>query len=272
MDERSPEILVIAGPNGVGKSTCAAKYLPVGMAFLNADEVAKELHGYPSAAADLLAGRIILGQMDEHESREESFAVETTLATRSLAPRIARLRQAGYRFHLVYVWSPSADFSVQRVSARVRAGGHHIPEETIRRRYVASFKNFVQLYRPIADVWDVLDNTSPEGLRLVASGNLGTEVVIKDPTIWKLSSKGEPMGRHESDVREPRAPEGAEMVVSMRQGVVEALCQHKVEGRSVIAWDSENGQVVEIPPNEIVIPEATANSCSVGLASQKPTC
>ena len=56
MEDRSPEILVIAGPNGAGKSTCASKYLPAGMAFLNADEVAKGLPGYPSPSADMQAG------------------------------------------------------------------------------------------------------------------------------------------------------------------------------------------------------------------------
>jgi predicted ABC-type ATPase len=146
LDDRSAEIVLIAGPNGAGKSTCASKYLPAGMAFLNADEVAKGLPGYPSPAVDIQAGRIILEEMDEHERRSESFAVETTLATRSLASRIVRLRRSGYRFHLVFVWSPSADFSVQRVASRVRSGGHHIPEETIRRRYIAGIKNFVHLY------------------------------------------------------------------------------------------------------------------------------
>jgi len=145
MEEGFPEILVIAGPNGAGKSTCAARYLPDGMAFLNAVEVAKSLPGFPSTSVDMQAARIILDEMKERERRRESFAVETTLATRSLASRVARLRNAGFRLHLVYLWSPSVDFSIQRVAARVRAGGHSIPEETIRRRYVASFKNFVRL-------------------------------------------------------------------------------------------------------------------------------
>jgi predicted ABC-type ATPase len=184
MSDSSPEVLVIAGPNGAGKSTCIARYLPAGMAFLNADEIAKELPGYPSLSADIQAGRIVLEQMDEFEGRNESFAVETTLATRSLAIRIVRLRQNGYHFHLVYVWSPSADFSVQRVAARVRSGGHHIPEETIRRRYIAGLKNFFQLYQPIADVWDVLDNTSLDGPRVIASGRLSNEDVIQDPDLW----------------------------------------------------------------------------------------
>jgi len=47
---------------------------------------------------------------------------------------------------------------VQRVASRVRAGGHHIPEETIRRRYTAGLENFFRLDRPIVDIWDVLEN------------------------------------------------------------------------------------------------------------------
>jgi hypothetical protein len=63
------------------------------------------------------------------------------------------------------------------------------------------------------------------------------------------------MNRNEAELREPRAPEGPEMIASMRQGVIEALREHRREGRSVIAWDRESRQVVEIPPSEIVIPE-----------------
>jgi predicted ABC-type ATPase len=184
MSDTSPEILVIAGPNGAGKSTCIARYLPTGMPFLNADEIAKELPGYPSASADIQAGRIVLEQMDEFEGRAESYAVETTLATRSLATRITRLRKHDYRFHLVYVWSPSAEFSIQRVAWRVRAGGHHIPEETIRRRHASSLKNFFVLYQPIADVWGVLDNTGLDGPRVIASGRLGSEPIIGDSDLW----------------------------------------------------------------------------------------
>jgi hypothetical protein len=71
------------------------------------------------------------------------------------------------------------------------------------------------------------------------------------------------MSRNESELREPRAPEGPEMVASMRQGVIEALREHKTEGRSVIAWDRESRQVVEIPPDEIVIPDEMADGNSV---------
>ena len=63
------------------------------------------------------------------------------------------------------------------------------------------------------------------------------------------------MDLKDSDLREHRAPEGPEMISAMRRGVVEALREHKHEGRSVVTWDRENQQIVEVLPDEIVIPD-----------------
>ena len=159
MPGAAPSVIVLAGPNGAGKSTAAAHLLPQGITFVNADEVAKTLPGYPSIAVDMQAGRLVLEQMDELERERTSFAVETTLSSRSLAPRIARMRRSGYKFRLLFLFVPNADFSVQRVASRVRQGGHAIPEETIRRRHAAGINNFFSLYQPLADRWAVYDTT-----------------------------------------------------------------------------------------------------------------
>src|SRR4051794_6492985 len=65
MEELPPQIIVLAGPNGAGKSTAAAYLLPEGIPFINADEVAKTLPGYPSKSVDIKAGRLDLERMDE---------------------------------------------------------------------------------------------------------------------------------------------------------------------------------------------------------------
>jgi predicted ABC-type ATPase len=177
-------VVVLGGPNGAGKTTAAAGLLPGSLKYLNADEIAKGLPSHPSSAADLEASRILIDEMDECERLRESFAVETTLASRSLAPRMARLRSAGYFFRLVFIWSPSVDFSIQRVAARVRSGGHSIPEETIRRRYAAGLRNFFGLYRPLADIWDIHDNLGIDGFRLIAEGGRGIEDTIHLAAAW----------------------------------------------------------------------------------------
>lgn len=186
----SPLFVVLAGPNGSGKSTSAASLLPPTMTFVNADEIAKGLPGYPSGGADVEAGRIALGLLDELASQRADIATETTLASRSLAARVERLKRGGYHFRLLFLWSPSADLSIARVASRVAAGGHHVPEEVIRRRYRAGLLNFRTLYRPLADSWVVYDNTTVAGLRPIAEGS-GREVIkIADAGLWRRFEEG----------------------------------------------------------------------------------
>jgi predicted ABC-type ATPase len=99
----NPKIVVLSGPNGAGKSTAATSILPPDLTFLNADEVAKILPGYPSTRADLQAGRRILEIMNALERERADFAVETTLASRTLAHRLKRMKLAGYLVRLIYV-------------------------------------------------------------------------------------------------------------------------------------------------------------------------
>jgi hypothetical protein len=96
LDSDQPVVIILAGPNGAGKSTAAARLIPPSVTFLNADEIAKRLSTYPSVSADLEAGRILIREMDDLETRRADFAVETTLASRTLAPSMARLRRSGY--------------------------------------------------------------------------------------------------------------------------------------------------------------------------------
>ncbi|MDY7573406.1 hypothetical protein [Actimicrobium sp. CCI2.3] len=64
---------------------------------------------------------------------------------------------AGYRIKLIFLQLASAEEAIARVAQRVRQGGHHIPEEVIRRRFIAGKNNFEQLYAPIVDAWALYD-------------------------------------------------------------------------------------------------------------------
>ena len=70
------------------------------------------------------------------------------------------------------------------------------------------------------------------------------------------------MSRNESDVGELRAADGPEMIAAMRLGVIEALRDHKLQGRSVITWDRDSQQIVEIPPDQLVIPDELVEEAS----------
>ena len=74
--------------------------------------------------------------------------------------------------------------AVARVKARVRAGGHAIPEDTIRRRYRRGIVNFLELYRSLVDSWRVYDNSGNQGPRLIASGDIRSQMVVDEKT-WQ---------------------------------------------------------------------------------------
>ena len=121
--------------------------------FVNADVVAQGLCAYQPERAAIRAGRIMLKRIYTLANEKVNFAFETTLASRTFTTWIPKLQKQGYQFHLIFLWLQNADLAVFRVKERIKAGGHSVPEETIRRRYAAGLKNFFNLYSPLADSW-----------------------------------------------------------------------------------------------------------------------
>jgi predicted ABC-type ATPase len=151
---------------------------------VNADIIAQGLAGRDTEQAAWQAGRIMLKRLDELADEGADFAFETTLASRTFVNRIARLKERDYIFCLLYLWLPKAEHSIERVRDRVRRGGHFVPDDTIRRRFLGGMRNFFTLYRPMADVWRFYDNTNPTGPRLIASGVRDVETV-RDHVTWR---------------------------------------------------------------------------------------
>jgi len=125
------------------------------MEYVNADTIALGLSSFQPETVAFDAGRMMLKRLHDLAEQRVSFAFETTLASRTWAPWIVELREKSYAFNLLFVWLVSSEMAVQRVQQRVRSGGHHIPEEVVRRRYQRGMRNFHELYRPIANSWAV---------------------------------------------------------------------------------------------------------------------
>ena len=154
-------IIIIAGPNGAGKTTFAAGHLKrilSGAEFVNADWIASDLSSVSGMAADARAGKMMLCKLADLAARGENFALETTLSGGWLARRIPQWQSRGYRVSLYYLSILSAEESANRVSLRVRQGGHDIPLAVIRRRFDKSLQNFHNLYKPLVDDWRYFDN------------------------------------------------------------------------------------------------------------------
>jgi predicted ABC-type ATPase len=157
-----PRCIVIAGPNGAGKTTFARDFLTTEadvVNFINADLIATGLSPLKPDQAAVAAGRVFIGEIDRLARARESFAFESTLAGVGYATRLRRMNRDGYAVEIVYLKISSPQLALRRIAARVKQGGHNVPRADVLRRFDRSWKNFRDLYRPLADKWSVYDNS-----------------------------------------------------------------------------------------------------------------
>lgn len=182
-ESSKPTVYVIAGPNGAGKTTFAQQYLPRHAKcdeFINADLIAAGLSPFKPESQSVAAGRLMLDRIDELTAAERNFAFETTLAGRGHAKRLQKMRnERGYKVAMFFIWLPAVEQAMARVAARVREGGHDIPEQTIRRRYRLGIQNFGRLYAPVIDHWVVYDGSRRPAIIVVEEEN-ATRTVFDD--------------------------------------------------------------------------------------------
>ena len=159
-DER--KVVIIAGPNGAGKTTFALEFLPNEAdcpVFVNADLIAAGLAPFQPEKSAIRAGRLMLEEIKAHVLKGVSFAFETTLSGRGYARMIPEWREKGYRIKLIFLMLPNVEIAIERVATRVAQGGHAVPETVIRRRFMAGLRNFNEIYKRLADVWTLYDNS-----------------------------------------------------------------------------------------------------------------
>jgi predicted ABC-type ATPase len=163
MPHRSANCYIIAGPNGAGKTTFATEFLPSYANcrnFVNPDLLARAFSPFDPDAGMLRAGRTVLQRIAEFTKARKDFAFETTLSGRSYLPLLRKMKAAGFRLHLFYLWIPSPELALLRIRNRVKSGGHDVPETDVRRRFSRTLVNLFTLYRPLLDTLHYYDNSS----------------------------------------------------------------------------------------------------------------
>lgn len=158
---------IIAGSNGAGKTTASFTILPQILdceEYVNADEIAKGLSPFHPERVPIDAGRLMLERISTLMQKRVTFAIETTLSTRYYDSLIKKAHKAGYKVILLFFWLSSPEVAIKRVAKRVSEGGHNIPEDVIRRRYIAGIKNLFNIYSHIVDRWILVDNNTSKSV------------------------------------------------------------------------------------------------------------
>lgn len=141
------ELYIIAGPNGVGKTTFAHTFLPKYADcknFVNADLIAQGMSPFSPETAAIRAGRLVLSEIAFFSQRRVSFGFETTLSGRSYLRLIQQLKRKGYRVHLFFLFVESVDVALSRIQERVLKGGRWSAAGSIVRSAI-SFRNISRL-------------------------------------------------------------------------------------------------------------------------------
>lgn len=183
INDSSPHIILIGGGNGSGKTTIAMQLQEdTGVKYLGSDAIAAQLDPAEYHNIETQAARVFSTEFKAIIKTQASVIVESTLSGLTLKNHLIYAKKHGYRITIIYVFISSVELSLLRIATRVHAGGHDVPEAYVRRRFPRSRKNFWEVYRPLADHWELIYNSPNEdrfmaGVQNVAIAEL---VVNKD--------------------------------------------------------------------------------------------
>jgi predicted ABC-type ATPase len=171
-----PIVLVFAGPNGSGKSTIA-RMIPYYGAYINADDLKKEYD-----LSDLDAAQKAETLRNKLLEKKTDFTFETVLSTNRNLHLLQKPKETGYEIQCIYVLTCNSDINVARVKGRVFDGGHDVPEDKIRNRYIKALKLLPELI-DVCDKILIYDNSIMPFL-VFMKDERGSEFFLNE--IWSL--------------------------------------------------------------------------------------
>ena len=161
--EHRPVLIVIAGPNGSGKTTITSKILRhewlENAVYVNPDQVAQDKFGdWNSMEAVMQAAKYCEEQRETCLRNKQSLIFETVLSSDGKVDFIRRAKDAGYFIRLFFVSTNHPSINSSRIAKRVMKGGHDVPIPKIISRYQKSIVN-CRRCAPLADRTYVYDNS-----------------------------------------------------------------------------------------------------------------
>ncbi len=156
------QLWILAGGNGAGKSAFYDLMLkPLGIPFINADLIARELYPNDPEGHSYDAAKIAEQVRREQIQAGNSFCFETVFSHPSKIDFLAQARALGYQIILALIHLENTELNKARISRRVSEGGHHVPDEKVEQR-IPRMLAHVKKAIPLCDQVRILDNSSSD--------------------------------------------------------------------------------------------------------------
>jgi predicted ABC-type ATPase len=191
MTERKPELIIIAGPNGSGKTSVTKRFLhhewADGTTYINPDEVANEMFGDWNSIESIIKAANYCAEWRERCIEEkQSFVFETVMSSEDKIKFITKAKEEGFFVRLFFISTSNPAINASRIASRVMKGGHDVPITKIISRYFKSIRNCKNLSK-IVDRLYVYDNSiDGEDAKIqfrLSNGRL-EKVYVKDIPLW----------------------------------------------------------------------------------------
>lgn len=180
----TPLLVIVGGPNGVGKSTFTAHYLretAPDLVAVNPDDIAREIDPNMPEAVAVSASAEAVRRMRGLLAARTSFLVETTLSGAFHLRLATQAKAEGWQVELRYIFVERPEISLHRIRGRVAAGGHDVTRSDVERRFPRSAANlFVMI--DIADRAAIYENSGAEFVTVAAHDRHGWRIF--DPVAY----------------------------------------------------------------------------------------
>lgn len=155
-----PQLWVLAGGNGAGKTTFYRQFLePRRVLFANADEIARQTSPTAPEAHSYQAARLVEQLRRQLLRERKPFCFKTVFSHPSKIDFVADAKAAGYEIILIVVHLESPALNQARIAQRISEGGHSVPADKVVSRIPRTLENLRRTF-PLCDQVHLLDNSS----------------------------------------------------------------------------------------------------------------